>query len=59
MSNWLITRHDSKRPLEMSFLDSSVRPVGLRELWTLNWSAIFNTSGPPGHGFPIWIKAYQ
>ena len=36
--------------LDMSFLDSSVIPVGLRELWRLNWSAIFNTSGPGGHG---------
>ncbi|MGP8198671.1 MAG: prepilin-type N-terminal cleavage/methylation domain-containing protein [Limisphaerales bacterium] len=59
MSNWLMTRHDGRSPLEMSFLDSSVRPVGLRELWTLNWSAIFNTSGPGGHGFPTWIKSYQ
>ncbi|MGD0813862.1 MAG: prepilin-type N-terminal cleavage/methylation domain-containing protein [Verrucomicrobiota bacterium] len=59
MSDWLITRHDGRSPLEMAFLDSSVRPVGFRELWTLNWSAIFNTSGPPGHGFPTWIKAYQ
>jgi prepilin-type N-terminal cleavage/methylation domain-containing protein len=59
MSNWLITRHESKRPLNMSFLDSSVRNVGFRELWTLNWAADFNTSGPPGHGFPSWINAYQ
>lgn len=60
ISNFCITRHDGKRPLEMTFLDSSVRPVGLRELWTLNWSTDFNTGhGPGGHGFPVWMNAYQ
>ena len=30
-----ITRHDGRTPVVMSFLDSSVRSVGLREQWTL------------------------
>jgi prepilin-type N-terminal cleavage/methylation domain-containing protein len=61
IADYCITRHpDGKRPVVMSFLDSSVRSVGLREMWTLNWSAIYNTAeGPTGHGFPTWMKAYQ
>jgi prepilin-type N-terminal cleavage/methylation domain-containing protein len=43
MSNYCITRHDGQRPVLMSFADSSVRSVGLKELWTLNWSTEFNT----------------
>jgi prepilin-type N-terminal cleavage/methylation domain-containing protein len=59
MSNWLITRHDGAKPLNMSFLDASVSTVGLRQLWKLNWATDFKTSGPPGRGFPSWMNAYQ
>ena len=60
-SDWLITRHDGRRPLTISFIDASVRPVGFRELWSLNWSSIFNTTNGPagGRGFPAWMKAYD
>jgi prepilin-type N-terminal cleavage/methylation domain-containing protein len=57
MSNWCITRHEGKRPLNISFLDSSVTTVGLKQLWTLNWSADFNTTIQPR--WPTWINAYQ
>jgi prepilin-type N-terminal cleavage/methylation domain-containing protein len=65
ITDFVIVRHDGRTPIVMSFLDSSVRSVGLREQWTFNWSAIYNTvEGPPGGGhgnggFPKWMNAYQ
>jgi prepilin-type N-terminal cleavage/methylation domain-containing protein len=61
IEDYLILRHpQSSKPVNMSFLDCSVRAVGLREQWTFNWSAIYNPNqGPGGHGFPSWMKAYQ
>ena len=60
ITDFCITRHDGRRPVVMTFLDSSVRSVGLKELWTLNWSPAYNPSaGPPGHGFPTWLNPYQ
>jgi len=43
-----INRHNGY--VNALFLDWSVRRVGLKELWTLKWTAKFNTHGP-------WTKA--
>ncbi len=43
-----INRHDGT--LNALFLDWSIRPVGLKELWTLKWHGKFDTHGP-------WTKA--
>jgi prepilin-type N-terminal cleavage/methylation domain-containing protein/prepilin-type processing-associated H-X9-DG protein len=43
-----INRHNGT--LNTLFLDWSVRPVGLKELWTLKWHGRFDTAGP-------WTKA--
>jgi len=59
MSNYCITRHDGKSPVVMSFLDSSVRAVGLRQLWGLNWSTTFNPSLQNSRTWPGWILAYN
>ena len=58
MSNFLIPRHAGKRPVNIAFIDSSVRPVGLHEMYQFNWSQIYNTSAtlPP---FPKWMNSYQ
>ena len=32
--------------VNVAFVDSSVRKVGLKELWTLRWHQGFNTAGP-------------
>jgi len=58
MSNFSIPRHAGKRPVNMSFVDSSVRPVGLHELYQLSWSQIFNTAASPPP-FPKWMNGYQ
>jgi hypothetical protein len=60
MSNWCITRHDSQRPLDISFVDSSVTTVGLRQLWRLNWHVNMNTSYADAMAqWPKWIRSYQ
>jgi prepilin-type N-terminal cleavage/methylation domain-containing protein/prepilin-type processing-associated H-X9-DG protein len=58
MSNFMIPRHGGKKPVNIAFIDSSVRPVGLHEMYQLNWSQIYNTSAtfPP---FPKWMNSYQ
>ncbi len=43
-----INRHNGY--INAVFLDLSVRKVGLKELWTLNWNRVFDTQG-------VWTKA--
>jgi prepilin-type N-terminal cleavage/methylation domain-containing protein len=59
MSNYCITRHDGRIPVVISFLDSSVRSVGLRQLWGLNWSTTFDPSLQNSRMWPSWILAYN
>jgi prepilin-type N-terminal cleavage/methylation domain-containing protein/prepilin-type processing-associated H-X9-DG protein len=48
MSFFCINRHNGG--INSLFMDWSVRKVGLKELWTLNWHRKFNTAG-------VWTKA--
>jgi len=48
MKQFCDDRH--KGHVNMLFMDSSVKKVGLKELWTLKWHRWFNTAGP-------WTKA--
>ncbi len=48
------------------FLDWSVRPVGLKELWTLNWSRDFDTAGRwttaggvQPEDWPEWMRRFK
>jgi hypothetical protein len=49
----------------MCFVDTSVRKVGLKELWTLKWHREFDTEGPwvkkPGNNpkWPDWMKRFK
>jgi hypothetical protein len=48
------------------FMDSSVRKIGLKQLWTLKWSRNFNTNGrytkaggmTPGE-WPEWMRRFK
>ena len=40
----------------MTFVDGSVREVGIRELWTLPWSKIFVPWTP---NWPTWTYNYD
>jgi len=47
---WCFTINRHNGHVNSLFLDLSVRKVGLKELWTLNWYREFDTAGP-------WTKA--
>ena len=58
LDEFALPRHSAAgRPVNMSFVDASVRNVGLKELWTLNW---FNgwVASPPAR-WPTWMNAFQ
>ncbi len=44
LNRFCINRHDGF--INASFMDYSIRKVGLKELWTLNWHRGFNRAGP-------------
>jgi prepilin-type processing-associated H-X9-DG protein len=58
MGSFCIPRHASRTPLNMTFIDGSVRPVGLRQLWQLPWSRNYNLTQVNAL-WPTWIKAYN
>jgi prepilin-type N-terminal cleavage/methylation domain-containing protein/prepilin-type processing-associated H-X9-DG protein len=58
MPSFCIPRHSGRSPLNMTFVDGSVSPVGLRQLWQLPWSVNYDTSLIPTL-VPLWIKAYN
>ena len=60
MSNFSIVRHPGRSPVNMCFADSSVRDVGIKELWTLSWSRSFNTSYMASlNAWPTWMNSYK
>jgi prepilin-type N-terminal cleavage/methylation domain-containing protein len=58
MTSFCIPRHSGRAPLNMAFIDDSVRNVGLRELWQLPWSRTFDPALGPTL-WPKWLTAYQ
>jgi prepilin-type N-terminal cleavage/methylation domain-containing protein/prepilin-type processing-associated H-X9-DG protein len=44
MQRYCLDRHNNQ--VNAVFFDFSVRPVGLKELWTLNWHRGYNRAGP-------------
>jgi hypothetical protein len=60
MSNFSIPRHPGRMPVDMTFLDTSVRAVGIKQLWTLQWSRSFNTTYQASlNSWPPWMNGYQ
>jgi len=64
MSPLCINRHNGG--INMLFLDSSVRKVGLKELWTLKWNREFDTAGPwttaggvQPEDWPAWMRGFK
>ena len=60
----IINRHDGG--INVLFMDSSVRKVGLKELWTLKWHRNFNTAGPwttaggvQPSDWPDWMRNFK
>ena len=64
MRRFCINRHDGF--INVAFLDSSVRRVGLKDLWTLKWHRQFNTHGPwtktggaLPENWPSWMRRFK
>jgi len=64
MRRFCINRHSGT--INMVFLNFSVRKVGLKELWTLNWHKTFSTVGPWTRGggakpddWPDWMRGFK
>ena len=59
-----INRHDGY--INCTFLDWSVRKVGLKELWLLKWHRNFDTAGPwtkaggvQPENWPDWMRKFR
>jgi prepilin-type N-terminal cleavage/methylation domain-containing protein len=57
LAEFAIPRHRSRKPINVAFLDSSVRNVGLKECWTLRWTPQWVTAPTPR--WPQWMAGYQ
>ena len=58
MGSFDIPRHTGRTPLDMAFVDGSVRQVGLREIWQLPWSKIYDPT-QVSTLVPKWLFSYQ
>ena len=56
LQSFATSRHPGRSPVNMTFVDGSVRNVGLKELWTLPWSKIFVPWTP---NWPTWMNNYN
>lgn len=60
MTDFCIPRHGGPKPTDIVFIDGSARPVGLKELYRLQWSTTFDTAYQDKlNRWPTWMNAYQ
>ena len=64
MNHFCIDRHNGF--VNFLFMDWSVRPVGLKENWTLKWHRAFEPAGPwtraggvRPEDWPVWLRRYK
>lgn len=64
MAYLCLDRHQGR--INMLFMDSSVRLVGLKHLWELKWNPSFNTTGPwtkaggvQTSSWPAWMRNFN
>jgi hypothetical protein len=64
MKHFCISRHNGTN--NHLFMDFSVRPVGLKELWTLKWHREFNRNGywtraggVQPSDWPEWLRPFK
>ncbi len=56
MSIFCLSRHTYN--MNMTFLDASVRKVGLKQLWKLKWHKEYDTNARPLQ-WPDWMKSFK
>ncbi len=59
MAPFCMPRHSGRSPINMVFMDTSVRGVGVKELWGLQWYKDWKTPSIPSYAWPAWINAYN
>lgn len=64
MNHFCIDRHNGF--VNLLFMDSSARDVGVKELWTLKWHRSYVTNGPwtraggaRAEDWPVWLRNYK
>jgi prepilin-type N-terminal cleavage/methylation domain-containing protein/prepilin-type processing-associated H-X9-DG protein len=64
MQRYCLDRHNGR--INAAFFDFSVRPVGLKELWTLNWHRGYDRTGPwtraggvTSGDWPEWMREFK
>jgi prepilin-type N-terminal cleavage/methylation domain-containing protein/prepilin-type processing-associated H-X9-DG protein len=57
IAEFAMPRHDGRNPINIAFLDSSVRDIGLKECWTLKWTRQWVSAPPPR--WPQWMNNYN
>jgi prepilin-type N-terminal cleavage/methylation domain-containing protein/prepilin-type processing-associated H-X9-DG protein len=58
LPEFTLARHPGRYPVNISFLDCSVRSVGLKECWTLKWSRDWVTANPLPR-WPLWMSGFN
>jgi prepilin-type N-terminal cleavage/methylation domain-containing protein/prepilin-type processing-associated H-X9-DG protein len=58
MQSFCIPRHPGRNPINMVYVDGSVRATGLRQLWQLPWSRIYDPSQALSKFYP-WLNSYN
>lgn len=56
MQYFCINHHDGK--VNGLFMDLSVRRIGLKELWDLDWHKNWNPDNDPPPAWPDWIQNF-
>jgi len=56
MRFFCVNRHEGR--VNCLFMDLSVRPVGLKELWDLQWHRGWNAAGEPAPVWPQWMDRF-
>jgi prepilin-type N-terminal cleavage/methylation domain-containing protein/prepilin-type processing-associated H-X9-DG protein len=58
LCEYALDRHHGRNPANIAFLDSSVRAVGLKEMWTFRWTPTWVTANP-GPRWPGWMTGFN
>lgn len=59
ISDFMVARHGGRNPINMTFVDGSVRQSGLRQLYQYNWSPSFDINYGATKIFPAWLKNFN